>query len=313
LQGPSLESLADLEQELLDSFGALKLAELAGRSSLLGLLAADPKLQELLTGSSGGAAALQAGGATTSAGSSAGGQQITEQELLVATYACLQARQGNGAAGASSAQAWEDEATCRAVSGALCAHYGVAAVQDLGHGRVERLVSSALQAGSSVRGAVLQHAAALTCAHPQHLLPPSATVSSGSTGTSSELQQQEVQLALAALASAQELAPLHSCLSWPSSFQACCGPLPAFVLQHSSHLQAADLSFLQLPGGDCIKVPTSCNIDSFRAAVTAQDAAAAVGQVLGLVAQHGSVGAAPTAELRHITATCLVAMAGQDR
>jgi hypothetical protein len=271
------------------------------------MLAADPQLIEQLTGGSDGALAGAAGGGAAS------GWQVSEAELLAAVRCCAQAYQAqavtSSSSGGSTASMWEDEDALSAASQALCSHFGVAKVEQLGCGGLGRLLRSCLEAGEQQVAAVLQPAAALACGHSQQVQQAGIR----GTGSSAGGGQQEVQLALAALAAAPELAPLHSWLNWPGSFQARCGPLPAFVLQHSSHLQAADLSFLQLPGGDCIKVPTSCNIDSFRAAVTAQDAAAAVGQVLGLVAQHGSVGAAPTAELRHITATCLVAMAGQDR
>jgi hypothetical protein len=296
LQGCSLERLAALEADLLAQYGAAGLAAAsgAGHASLLALLAGDPLLAEQLAGGE------PAQGPSAVAGAAGAGRPVSEQELLAAVRCCLQACQLHGAGGAAAP--WEDAAALEAAAQALCAHYGVARVEQLGYGSLERLARSCLEAGEPGRAAV-QPAVALACGHAQQ----QAAGCGCPAGTA-------VQLALAALEAAPELCGLGGWCGWQGFFQHACGPLPDFLHQHSAQLQAAGLSFLQLPGGEVVKVPAQASVEAFVQALgSARDAAGAAGQALGLVGAHGGVGAAPLGQLGQLVEGCLAAVVAEAR
>jgi hypothetical protein len=305
VQGGSLERLALLEQELLQQYGAAGLAAAAGthHGSLLALLADDPQLAEQLAGAEqqqGAGGPLAAGGS----GAAAVGWQVSEPELLAAVRCCLQAHQAQaGGGGGGGMPPWEDAAALEAAARALCLHYGVARPEQLGYGSLERLARSCLEAAEQGVRAAVQPAAALACGHQQQQ-------------EQAQQQQQPAkvqQLALAALGAAPELCSLGGWCGWLGVFQQACGPLPAFLHQREPQLRAAGLAFLQLPGGDAVRVPSQASPEGFVAAAScgARGAAGAAAQVLGLVAAHGSVGAAPLRQLGQLMEGCLAAVVAE--
>jgi hypothetical protein len=232
-QGCSIGALADLERRLLRLYQVQAWQQLGCEQapSLLQLLAGSAELVEALAGGpQGGArAGLQEVLQLAAQAAAAVGLQLHPDGQQGAVPAAATAAAGEEEGGAAAVEA--DEGQLRAVSAALCSHFGVQRVEVLGHGNTAALLAACreqrTQTSHSVKAAAALAAGAAT--------QPAAVAAEGPEEWA---PQGPAAAALAALRAAPELCDLGLWCQWEQRFQPALGPLGDWLAREGAWVVA---------------------------------------------------------------------------
>ncbi|KAL0018248.1 hypothetical protein WJX77_005089 [Trebouxia sp. C0004] len=242
--GTSVSLLARLEQRLLHHFQVAQFAQLGHGASMLQWLANNREAD--------GMADLQHGHTLA-----------CFHEVMQVLQQALQ--QGSGSS--------EDALKC-----ALCNHFSVTAVEQLGHGGIAHLRK--LREGYDLNAtAAIASLAALTC--------QTSTPSRHGSPVS-------MAMAIDMLQAAPYLTDLEQWLQWTIAVQPTLGPLHMFLQQHGD---ASNWTVLALPGRCFVKVDAKARPSGFLIAASAGHSNAAMAAVLGMMVSAGGLASTPIALL----------------
>lgn len=97
---------------------------------------------------------------------------------------------------------------------------------------------------------------------------------------------------------------------WPLRFAPALGALPAFLANGRFPVPPPGVPVIAVGPEELIRLPDAPSVESFRDALSRGEGAAAAAQLLGVVAEHRSVAAAPVALLAAASAAALVHAVG---
>lgn len=291
----NLLGLAELEQQMVKEFGleAFRLqdnAPVQGKTSpqwgsLLQLLATDAELSALVE---------------------QGLAMVPLEEVLMVVVQTLVALDAVKA-GPKGLEVQDGSDVQQGVAASLCRHYGVTAVEDLGHGSVARLLRKCLVSGQHIGGS--QPPSALSHNLGKSIVSLAALMATrGSSSGSNDVGVPGLPLsapggndALTCLQAAPHMVDLEQWSCWEQVFAPSLGPMKRFLLTHGSR---GGLTVLEVPQGrnfsgglfrgHYVKVPAvGDEVNELLGACDRGDASGLIGVILGIIVTSGGVDKAP--------------------
>lgn len=196
---------------------------------------------------------------------------------------------------------------------ALCSHYHVTSVTDLGVKSYKTLEEQASQRKHVEQSVIYE--LALICKDGdsnilQHLHPVTTDKAKPRAGL---LGWKTVNDAVKALATAPLLADLKEWTQWDSVFQPCLGDLKLFIAMLKERDDGIQLQALETEEGKLLKVNVDVSPDDLKKSVDEKDVIGTAGILVSLVIKYGGIQATPLALLVNHMKSALLTLASVDQ